>query len=146
MTMNDYVWQMYDYVWLYMTMYDYVWLHITLYFSTNLDFVYLCLLLFTFVNLCWNDASMHSFMLNMWYFAATWAKRRLVLGKIFGSFPFNQPFSSIISNNRSLCLLKRRVPSKKIKTWDRKLYFLPAAVQGDQNYSGVGSAQVLIIA
>ena len=32
------------------------------FFYTNLNFVYLCLPLSTFVYLCWNDASMHSFV------------------------------------------------------------------------------------
>ena len=74
---------MYDYLWLWLTMYDHLWLcmkmfdyvrqfklfhliqmfsHIS-YFSTNLHFVCLCLPLFTFDCLCWNDASMHSFVL-----------------------------------------------------------------------------------
>ena len=84
MNMFDYLWlcmPMYDYVWVCITMYDHLWLRITMfdyvrqfklfhliqmfshfsYFSTNLDFVFLCLHLFISVYLCSNDASMHKF-------------------------------------------------------------------------------------
>ena len=37
------------------------------YFSTNLDFVYLCFPLFTFVYLCSTDASMHKFCACYYY-------------------------------------------------------------------------------
>ena len=38
------------------------------YFSTNLKFIYICLPLFTFVNLCSNDASMHKFCACLCWF------------------------------------------------------------------------------
>ena len=85
MPMYDYVWvciTMYAYLWLCMTMYDCLWLRMTMfdylrqfklfhlikmfsqfsYFSTNLDFVYFRLPLFTFVEMA-HLASMHSFVL-----------------------------------------------------------------------------------